>query len=45
MAGCQVSDIPRIEGSLLGREFSIRATDRRPAAYKFLLGDHSQVEI
>ena len=45
MAGCQVSDIPRIEGSLLGREVSIRPTDRRPAAYKFLLGDHSQVEI
>ena len=45
MAGCQVSDIPRIEGSLLGREVSIRPTDRRPAAYKLLLGDHSQVEI
>ncbi len=45
MAGCEVADIPRIEGSLLGREVTIRPTDRRPAAYKFLLGDHSQVEI
>jgi glucose-1-phosphate thymidylyltransferase len=45
MSGCAVSDIPRIEGSLLGREVTIQPTDRKPAAYKFLLGDHSQVEI
>ena len=45
MAGCTVTDIPRIEGSLLGREVTIRPTDRKPAATKFLLGDHSQVEI
>ncbi len=45
MAGCEVVDIPRIEASLLGREVVIRPADRRPAAYKFLLGDHSQVEI
>ncbi len=45
MAGCTVTDIDRIEGSLLGREVTIQPTRRKPAAYKFLLGDHSQVEI
>ncbi|MFU8841996.1 MAG: sugar phosphate nucleotidyltransferase, partial [Nitriliruptoraceae bacterium] len=45
MNGCTVTDIPRIEGSLLGREVTIRPADRRPAATKFLLGDHCQVEI
>ncbi len=45
MGGCDVSDIPRIEGSLLGREVTIRPAARRPAAYKFHLGDHSVVEI
>jgi len=45
MAGCTVTDIPRIEGSLLGREVTIRPGDRKPAATKFLLGDHCQVEI
>ena len=42
---CTVIDIPRIEGSLLGREVSIVRGERRPAAYRFLLGDHSQIEI
>jgi glucose-1-phosphate thymidylyltransferase len=45
MAGCTVTDIPRIEGSLLGREVTIRPGDRKPAATRFLLGDHCQVEI
>ena len=45
MDGCTVTDIPRIEGSLLGREVTIRPGDRKPAATKFLLGDHCQVEI
>jgi glucose-1-phosphate thymidylyltransferase len=42
---CVVSEISRIEGSLLGREVSITPVARKPAAYRFLLGDHSQVEI
>jgi len=45
MDGCTVTDIPRIEGSLLGREVTIRPTDQKPAATKLLLGDHCQVEI
>jgi glucose-1-phosphate thymidylyltransferase len=45
LEGCTVTDIPRIEGSLLGREVTITPAGRRPAAFRFMLGDHSQVEI
>jgi hypothetical protein len=34
-----------MEGSLLGRDVVLRRTQRRPAAHRFMLGDHSQVEI
>ena len=42
---CRVTDIPRIEGSLLGRDVEIGRAERKPAAYRFMLGDHSQVGI
>ena len=42
---CTVTDIDRIEGSLLGRDVVLQRTERRPAAHRFMLGDHSQVEI
>ena len=42
---CCVTDIPRIEGSLLGRDVTLQRTERRPAAHRFMLGDHSQVEL
>ncbi len=42
---CRVVDIPRIEGSLLGRDVEITREDRKPKAYRFMLGDHSQVGI
>ena len=42
---CTVSDIPRIEGSLLGRDVVLQKTQRRPAAHRLMLGDHSHVEI
>ncbi len=42
---CRVSDIPRIEGSLLGRDVVLQRTERKPAAHKFMLGDDSQVEL
>ncbi len=45
LRGCHVRDISRLEGSLLGREVSVSPTDRRPYAYRLMLGDHSQVEI
>lgn len=45
MERSRVADIARIEGSLLGRDVEIRRAGRRPAATRFMLGDHSQVEI
>ncbi len=45
LEGCRVSDIPRIEGSLLGRNVTLQRTERKPAAHKFMLGDDSQVEL
>jgi glucose-1-phosphate thymidylyltransferase len=42
---CVVRDIPRIEGSLLGRDVEIGRAERKPAAYRFMLGDHSQVGV
>ncbi|HEX9889182.1 MAG TPA: glucose-1-phosphate thymidylyltransferase [Nitriliruptorales bacterium] len=42
---CRVSDIPRIEGSLLGRDVVVERSERKPAAYRFHLGDDSHVEL
>lgn len=40
-----VRDVGRIEGSLLGRDVTIARAARRPAAYRFHLGDHAEVEL
>lgn len=46
LAGCSISDIPlRIDGSLIGRNVTIRKTDQKPKAYRFMLGDNSEVGI
>lgn len=45
LQGCRVEDVGRIDQSLLGREVSISRVQRRPAAYRFMLGDHSQLEF
>ena len=45
LEGCSVRDIPRMEGSLLGREVSVSRTERRPHAHRLMLADQSEVEI
>ncbi len=42
---CVVRDVVRLEGSLLGRDVEVVRTERRPAAHRLTLGDHSRVEI
>jgi glucose-1-phosphate thymidylyltransferase len=42
---CVVRDVARLEGSLLGRDVEVVRTQRRPAAHRLTLGDHSRVEI
>ncbi len=35
----------RMEDSLLGRDVEVRRDDRKPRAYRFMLGDNSQVSV
>jgi glucose-1-phosphate thymidylyltransferase len=46
LADCEIRDIPlRIDGSLIGRNARIVKTDFKPKAYRFMLGDNSEVGI
>ena len=46
LAGCEVRHLDgRLESSLLGRNARIGRDDRQPRAYRFMLGDNSEVGI
>ena len=46
LAGSEIRDIgTRIDGSLVGRNVKIARTDSKPKAYRFMLGDNSEVDI
>src|SRR5271157_4470740 len=46
LAGCIVSDLDgRMESSLLGRNVTVRRGDRQPRAYRFMVGDNSDISI
>jgi len=46
LADSEIRDIPlRIDGSLIGRNVRIVKTDFKPKAYRFMLGDNSEVGI
>jgi glucose-1-phosphate thymidylyltransferase len=46
LADCEIRDIPlRIDGSLIGRNVRIARTDEKPKAYRFMVGDNSEVGI
>lgn len=46
LAGSEIDDVPlRIDGSLIGRNVRIARTDIKPKAYRFMLGDNSEVGI
>jgi glucose-1-phosphate thymidylyltransferase len=46
MAGSEIRNIPlRIDASLIGREVQIVKTGLKPTAYRFMLGDKSEVGI
>jgi glucose-1-phosphate thymidylyltransferase len=46
LAGCSVRDLDgRMESSLLGRNVKIARNDRQPRAYRFLVGDNSEIAI
>ena len=46
LADSEIRDIPRrIDGSLIGRNVKIVKTDFKPKAYRFMLGDNSEVGV
>jgi glucose-1-phosphate thymidylyltransferase len=46
LAGSSVCDLDgRMESSLLGRNVTIRRGDRQPRAYRFMVGDNSDISI
>jgi glucose-1-phosphate thymidylyltransferase len=46
LAGSSVCDLDgRMESSLLGRNVSVRRGDRQPRAYRFMVGDNSDISI
>jgi glucose-1-phosphate thymidylyltransferase len=46
LSGCRVSNLKgRMESSLLGRNVKIVRDDRQPRAYRFLVGDNSEIAI
>ncbi len=45
MVGCEVRDVPRMEGSLLGKNVVIERAARRPTAQRFMVGDESHIEL
>lgn len=46
LAGSSVCDLDgRVEASLLGRDAHISRGDRQPRAHRFVIGDHSTIEI
>jgi glucose-1-phosphate thymidylyltransferase len=46
LAGATVSDLDgRMESSLLGRNVTVRRGDRQPRAYRFMVGDNSDISI
>jgi glucose-1-phosphate thymidylyltransferase len=43
---CTIEDVPvRIEASLIGKEVSIQRSQRKPSAYRFMVGDSSLVDV
>ena len=45
LADTRISDIRRLEDSLIGREAEVGRSERKPRAYRLMLGDHSQVGL
>src|SRR5271166_4471013 len=46
LAGCTVCDLDgRMESSLLGRNVTVRRGHRQPRAYRFMVGDNSDISI
>ncbi|HEY4334207.1 MAG TPA: glucose-1-phosphate thymidylyltransferase, partial [Ilumatobacteraceae bacterium] len=45
MARSIITDIPRLEDSLIGREAVVVRTQKRPRAARLMIGDHCQIDV
>lgn len=45
LAGTTVEGIRRIEDSLIGRDVQVGVSRDQPKAYRFMVGDHSQIHV
>jgi glucose-1-phosphate thymidylyltransferase len=45
LAYTTIRDVRRIEDSLVGRQVEVGLSERKPTAYRLMLGDHSHVEL
>lgn len=45
MANSSVSDVPRLEDSLIGRDAVVTRSRRRPRALRLMVGDHCQIDV
>jgi glucose-1-phosphate thymidylyltransferase len=46
LSGSRISDLAdRMEASLIGRDVVLERTNSRPRAYRFVVGDHSEIKI
>jgi len=40
-----ISDIPRLEGSLIGSHAKVIRTARKPRSLQLMVGDHCQIDV
>ncbi|CAB4890918.1 unannotated protein [freshwater metagenome] len=45
MTRSTITDIPRLEDSLIGKEAVVARTQRRPRALRLMVGDHCQIDL
>ena len=45
LANSRIENVPRVIDSLIGRHAQIVRTNQRPRANRFLVGDHSQIDL
>lgn len=45
MANSSVTDVPRLEDSLIGRDAVVTRTKVRPRALRLMVGDHCQIDV
>ncbi|WP_340563482.1 glucose-1-phosphate thymidylyltransferase [Streptomyces sp. GSL17-111] len=45
LAGASIEGVGRIEASLIGRQSQVTHANRTPRAHRFVVGDHSKVQI